>query len=279
MNRNLFFIIWINVITLVLLVLNGCGGRKEPILARLDEEVITLSQFNERISKLPAQYQELAKKAKVKLLDDFIVELLCYKEAIRLGIDRQKDTKEVLRAAKRKILMAKFIEEEVEKKIKVEEAEIRDYYEKHKDYFLVPETYKASHILVNTEEKAKALLNKLSEGADFGELAKAESMDLTNRRGGDVGYFKKGQLVPEFEEACLKLEIGQVSPIVKTSFGYHIIKLTDKRPAGVRRFEEVRNEIKTKIKSMKRKERFNHITQKLKDKANIQIDYDLIKSK
>lgn len=261
-------------------VLGGCA-RKEggPVLAKVDERVITVQEFNERIARLPEQYQELIKKEKKRFLEDFIVELLFNKEAMRLGIDRQEDTKEVLKEARRKIVMAKYIEQEIEKKVITKDEELRDYYEKNNEKFIVPETYRASHILVKSEEGATDVLNALAEGADFSELAKDKSIDLTNRRGGDIGYFKKGQLVPEFEEACTKLEVGQLSPVVKTSFGYHIITLTDKKPASTRPFEDVKGQIENVVRSQKRKEYFNRIVEKLKNKATIEIDDDFFKEK
>jgi len=264
------------IVVLVLVFLSGCGKEKEAILAKIDDDVVTLNEFNKRISKLPEQYQQAVAKDKTRLLEDLVIELLFYKEAIRRGIDKQSDTKEVLREARKKILMAKFIEEEVEKTTSVNDAEVRDYYEENKDKFIEPEKFRASHILVKTEEKAQDLLDILSTGKDFEEVASTESMDITNKRGGDIGYFRKGQLVPEFEQACMKLEIGQVSPIVKTSFGYHIIKLTDKVPTSTKTFEEVKEKIASELLMVKRKEKFNKVIRDLKNKAYIEINYELI---
>jgi len=270
--------ILISVVVGLLFGLSGCARQQGQILASVDGEAITLAEFNERIARLPEQYQAVINKNKERFLDDYVIELLIYKEAIRRGLDKQEDTKEILREARRKILMAKYIEEEVEKKIVVEEAELRDYYEKNRDKFLVPERMRASHILVKTEEKAKELLDKLSDGAGFEELAGTESIDLTNRRGGDVGYFTNGQLIPEFEEACKKLAVGEISPIVKTSFGYHIIKLTDRKPAHSKEFEEVKEEIEKEMTSLKRRERFSRIVEGLKNKASIEIHTELLKN-
>ena len=266
------------VISIAIFMIMGCGKKEEKaVLAQVDDEVITLSDFNDRISRLPTQYQDVVRKNKPRLLDDFIVESLLCKEAVRQGLDKQKDTKVVLRDAKRKILMVKLIEEEVEKKVEVNEGEFRDYYEKNTEKFRVAERFRASHILVRGEEKAQELRNKLLEGAIFEELAEAESIDLTNKRGGDLGYFTRGQFVPEFEEACLRLEIDEISPIVKTAFGYHIIKLTDKQPSYVKGFEAVEPDIEKELSSLKKRERFNRIVQDLRNKASIEVNYDLIK--
>ncbi len=88
---------------------------------------------------------------------------------------------------------------------------------------------RASHILVKTESEAKNLVNQIKTGADFGEIAKAHSDCPSARKGGDLGYFGKGMMVKEFENAAFNMKRGQVSEPVKTQFGYHIIKVTDTR--------------------------------------------------
>ena len=88
---------------------------------------------------------------------------------------------------------------------------------------------RASHILVQTEEEAKDLLAKIKEGADFGELAKEHSLCPSKRDGGDLSFFGRGMMVKPFEDAAFELEVGQVSEPVETQFGWHLIKLTDKK--------------------------------------------------
>ena len=88
---------------------------------------------------------------------------------------------------------------------------------------------RASHILVQTEEEAKDLLAKIKEGADFGELAKEHSLCPSKRDGGDLSFFGRGMMVKPFEDAAFDLEVGQVSEPVETQFGWHLIKLTDKK--------------------------------------------------
>jgi peptidyl-prolyl cis-trans isomerase C len=260
-------------------MLSGCATKEQPVLARVDDRVVTPAEFNDRLERLPEQFRDIIKKNKERYLDDFVIELLFYREALRRGIDKQKDTKEVLKEARRKIVMAKYVEQEINNKIDVNEEEVRDYYEKNIKKFVTPEALRASHILVKTEEEAGEVLAQLTEGADFAELAKTKSIDITNRRGGDIGYFTQGQLVPEFEEACLKLEVGQLSPVVKTSFGFHIVKLTDKKPAATKPFEEVKEQITKELRSQKRKEHFDRTVERLKNKATIEINYDLFKEK
>ena len=88
---------------------------------------------------------------------------------------------------------------------------------------------KASHLLVKTEDEAKKLKSEIDNGKDFAELAKRVSLCPSGRNGGDLGYFTKGQMVKEFEDACFSMNVGDVSNPIKTQFGYHLIKLTDKK--------------------------------------------------
>lgn len=104
---------------------------------------------------------------------------------------------------------------------------------------------KASHILVEDEETAKEVKNKLNEGASFEELAQEYSTDGSAANGGDLGYFGPGQMVPEFEEAAYALEVGEISEPVQSQFGFHIIKLTDKKEVAP--FEEMKEEIREEL--------------------------------
>src|SRR5215510_15534898 len=107
---------------------------------------------------------------------------------------------------------------------------------------------RARHILVETEDEAKAVLAELKKGTDFAELARLKSKDPgAANEGGDLGYFTKDQMVPEFAEAALKLEKGQLSEPVKTQFGWHIIRVEDKRDRPVPPFDQVKDQIETYV--------------------------------
>ncbi|WP_332648536.1 peptidylprolyl isomerase [Lysinibacillus sp. 54212] len=126
--------------------------------------------------------------------------------------------------------------------IKVTDKEIQAYYDQAK-YEL-----NARHILVKDEKKAKELVKKLKDGADFAELAKEESSDGSAANGGDLGWFTVGQMVPEFNDAAYALELNKVSEPVKSDFGYHIIEVTDKREVeGYGTLEEKKQEIEDAI--------------------------------
>jgi len=158
---------------------------------------------------------------------------------------------------KRKIRYALVDNNALREQTPVGAGEVKKYYEDNIDQYSMPEQVRASHILLKTEGKdeaeakkqAEELLAKVKGGADFAELAKKFSEDEGSRdRGGDLDFFGREQMVPEFSEAAFSLEPGQVSDLVKSNFGYHIIKVAEKRPASTRPFEEVRTQIEDQLK-------------------------------
>lgn len=129
------------------------------------------------------------------------------------------------------------------------------------------EEVRARHILVNTEDEAKAVLDELNNGKDFAELAQEKSIDPGAANGGDLGYFTKGQMVQPFEDAAFALEVGQVSQPIQTQFGWHIIKLEDRRPKQPATLEQMAPQIRQQLLI----EAFNGEVAALKDGADIQV--------
>jgi len=125
-----------------------------------------------------------------------------------------------------------------------DEQTLLDLYDDEKQRFATDETRKAQHILVKTEEEASSILGKLNSGADFFEMAKEHSIDYsTNIVGGDLGYFERERMVPEFDKVVFDLGAGETSGVVKTQFGYHIIKVNDIAEASVKLFADVKSEL------------------------------------
>ncbi|MDI3534399.1 MAG: foldase protein PrsA [Thermosediminibacterales bacterium] len=161
--------------------------------------------------------------------------------------------------------------DEVTRDVEVTEKEVKEYYDLHINEFKEsPDEVRARHILVSSEEKAREILKQIKDGADFAELAKKNSEDPESaEKGGDLGYFRRGQMVAPFEKAAFELEPGQVSDIVKTDFGYHIIKVEDKKIYPVYEFQEVENEIRKMLLSDRKNEVFTERLNEWKDKSRI----------
>ena len=129
--------------------------------------------------------------------------------------------------------------------IKPEEEQLRQFYEENKSYYGTPEQVRASHILLETREEAEAVLAELKQGADFAALAKERSIDPGSKEsGGDLDYFTRGMMTEAFEEAAFSLNTGELSDIVETPYGFHIIKLTDRKPEVIPPFDEVKDLVK-----------------------------------
>ncbi len=153
----------------------------------------------------------------------------------------------------------------------VTEEEIQSYYEENISRYSQPEQIKASHILVDTEEEILAVVEQLENGADFAKLAEEKSTCPSSARGGELGFFSRGQMVPEFEYVAFKTEIGQISEPVQTEFGWHVILVTDKKEAAVQPLDDVRTNIETTLMLKKQSEK---AVEYLKDKwEKAEIEY------
>lgn len=172
----------------------------------------------------------------------------------------EKDLREYTR---RDLLISKFVESTIVAKIKVTEEDARAFYNQNPDKFSRSESVKASHILIGVDAKASAdekkkaadkaekLRKELAGGADFAALAKGNSTCPSSQQGGDLGFFGKGQMVPAFEKAAFTLKPGEISDVVETQFGYHIIRVTEKKPAETVSFKEAQARIEEYLKGQK----------------------------
>ena len=259
----------------------GCAKEPSPddkVIAKVSNSSITLGDFKARIAKLPSYYREIVEKNKKRYLEEMIAEKLFYEEALRRGLNNDKEVAEVINEAKKKIVIAKLIKNDVEDKVKVSEDEIAAFYEANKDKLRTPEMWRASQILVPTEQEAVDVLQKLNSGANFEDIARANSKDATASRGGDIGYFRAGQLVPEFEKAAIGLNVGQLSGVVRTKFGYHIIKLTDKKASGMQAYENAKPMIENELKKKKKVDMFYELVMSLKKKYGVDINTEAFSS-
>jgi peptidyl-prolyl cis-trans isomerase C len=176
----------------------------------------------------------------------------------------------------------KLIDEEFVQGITVTAKETRAYYDDHPDLFKKPEEIRASHILIKVDPEADAsqkaasykkmeeIQMKIQQGEDFAALAKEFSEGPSNVRGGDLGFFKRGQMVKPFEDAAFALEPGGVSAIVETRFGYHIIKVLEKKPETTSDYGEVKDELQKYLKRQEIEKKVQQYVEELKKKAKIE---------
>ena len=229
-----------------------------------------------RLGQLPADKQEQLKK---QFLDELVAKQVIYEDAKKKGITNTKEYKDQLEkiiASIKKDLAIKLWQKKLFEGIKISDKELRDYYNKNKQEFMQKESVHARHILVKSEAEAKKIIDELKglKGdalkQKFIELAKEKSTGPSGPRGGDLGYFSKGQMVPEFEKAAYSTPVGQITTApVKTQFGYHVIYVEDKKEAATKPFSEVKPYIEQRLKMEKFREEMQKKMQELKSKAKI----------
>jgi peptidyl-prolyl cis-trans isomerase C len=185
--------------------------------------------------------------------------------------------------ARNTMLVQKLLEQEVAGKIEVKPADISAFYEKNPDRFKQPEAVKASHVLIAVPQgsdeaakkaaraKAEDVLKQARAGTDFAALAKKYSNDASAPHGGDLGFFPRGQMVPPFEAAAFALEPGKVSDIVETPFGFHVIKVTEKRPARTVPFSEVAAQIEQYLRQEQQQEKTKAFIDQLKTRGKVEV--------
>ncbi len=159
----------------------------------------------------------------------------------------------------------------LEPRIEITDEEIETFFEENKEQMGQAEQVQASHILVEDEKTAKEVEQKLKDGEDFAKLAEEYSQDPANAsNGGELGYFGKGKMVPEFEEAVFAMEVDEISGPVKTSHGFHIIHLTDKKEAAEATLEDSKEEVKDTLFERKMQTEYGVLIEELKEKYKVE---------
>lgn len=226
------------------------------VVARVNGDEITLGHVIATVASLPPQYQQ----AEDDVLFDFVLEQLIQQQLLgqqQEGLNKQNaltidNEKRSLQAVQTVAALTNDV---------VTDEAIQAAYDARFNEFAGEDEFDASHILVETVEEAKALKAQLDDGADFAELARENSTGPSGPNGGALGWFGKGQMVPEFEEAVIALEKGQVSEPVQTQFGWHLVKLNDKRKTEAPELDAVRDELAQSIQQDAIQARIDELTQ------------------
>jgi peptidyl-prolyl cis-trans isomerase C len=251
------------------------------VLATIDGESITLEEFNRELDRIPMNMKMLVagQDGKKTYLDRLIVKRLILKEAKKEKVEGEKEFQDRLAEIKDQLLIESILKKKVVTNVQIADDELTKYYESHKEQFKRPREINTRHIVVKTEEEARQIQAKLQKGEDFAELARNYSIEPNAKAtGGEIGFQPQGSLVPEFEQAAFKLKkTGDVSPIVKTQFGYHIIRLEGLRPPAYAPFDEVKDYIRQNLVQAKQGETIEKYVEELKKSAKITKNEDLLK--
>lgn len=234
---------------------------------------------------------QISSKISVKDLDKLVDnEILKFKTRFKTEADYNKSLlhegiseKDIRRAISRKLTFYNYVNQTIVPKQVVSDSEVKVFYEKNPERFSKPEQVRASHILIKVDakatvsdkkkakEKIDALLKQLNSGADFAKLAKENSGCNSSKDGGDLGYLERSKVVKPFGDAVFALKLGEMSGVVETEYGYHIIKLSEKRPSSKIPFDEVKAQIEDFLKRKKVDAAIKAIFEDAKKKAKIEF--------
>lgn len=227
------------------------------ILASVAGMAITENDVNEAIYAMGQRGQSLMNpQGKKMVLEQLINRKLLLAGAKRDLLEMDPAFKAQLAAMKEELLTKFAISKAIES-VKISEDEMKTYYEENSDKFVTGGTVVASHILVDTEEKAKEIRAEIEEGKiSFADAAKAHSTCPSKEQGGELGEFGHGQMVKEFEDAAFAMEIGALSEPVQTQFGWHLITVTDKKESQTLSYEEIKEQLREQLLAEKQQKAY-----------------------
>lgn len=287
-----YFGIIVSLLLVMVFIHGNVSAKDDDVVAKIGDRKITISEFNKMLGYLDSEKQKVIEKnpqLKENILQQYIQGIVISKLAKKKGFDKNPELKEQLELLKDNIIAIEYLKKEVTNKVEVSEEDVKAYYESHKDEFKTPEMVRSRHILIKTDpsasdndkkkakEKAEEILKKIKAGEDFAKLASDVSDDTGSKpKGGELGFFPKGRMVKSFEDAAFSLKPGEVSGIVETQFGYHIIKVEEKKEPGMEPFDTAKEKIKQKLLQERTKTKVTEFIEKAMKEANIEVHTEIL---
>ncbi|MBD3367102.1 MAG: hypothetical protein GF405_02865 [Candidatus Eisenbacteria bacterium] len=258
------------VLLCVALAAAACGGREDRVeLARVNSSALTVEEFYASVPDELLAVMDLDDQKEA--LEKWVKTEIFYQAGVRNGVDCREDLVRRLHEIERELVAEAFIREELQAVEDVTEDEARAYFEEHRqDYSL---QVRLAHILVRSRPEAERALEEIRGGSPFETVAASTSIDQTAAMGGDLGYMRRGEMIHELEEPAFDLKVGEVSDVIPSSYGYHIIKVLDRHPgAGRPSFDSKRTAVMNFLTSKRRRAAFDDLLARLESRATVAID-------
>jgi peptidyl-prolyl cis-trans isomerase C len=246
-----------------------------PVLATYNGKSFTLEDYRAAVGSLNTRARKSLDESpdrRTQFVENHIVSKLIFEEGVERGLDKDPEIARRLEELREHLVVQQVME--AQQNATVTDEQVKAYYDSHQQEFST-EKVKASHILVDDEALAKEIVAKLrADKTQFAALAAEHSKDLSNaKRGGDLGFFGRGRMVKEFEDTAFALQNDtDISDPVKTRFGWHIIMRTGREQGSVQPFDQVKNQIKVKLVSERRRDSMKEFIDGLKKKASLTVD-------
>ncbi len=244
--------------------------------ATVNGQPVTDQDIQAIIQVIPgAKFDKLTKEQQKKIVEQAVEKKLLAEKAIASGIEKSPEYQKTLDTMKKELALEMWMKKQFES-VKVSDKEMKDFYNKNIQMFKQPAQAKARHILLKSKKEAEKVIAELKKAKDvkakFIELAKKKSTGPSAANGGELGWFDAKRMVKPFSDAAFKLKKGQFTHTpVKTQFGYHVIYLEDKKPAGNVSFEQAKANIAQSLKVRKFQEMMKKTAKELKAKADIKM--------
>ena len=238
----------------------------DMVVAELNGTPITFGEIQAFQQDIPTAADIDTAQILPRLIEFYIDQQLVITAARGRGLENDAQVKEQLARLEGELIRQAYLRDEI--RDRVTEDKVRAEYDKRLETLVQEEEVRARHILVKTQDEAEGLLRELADGADFAALARDKSTGPSGPQGGDLGYFTAGVMVPEFSEAAFAMEAGEVSSApVQTDFGWHVIKVEDKRLKPLPTFDEMAPEIRDELSN----EAVDSVLTELRGRAAITI--------
>jgi peptidyl-prolyl cis-trans isomerase C len=295
----------------LLLPFSACQPKEEaaaPVLIHVDGRSVTLEQFQKDFSATLPPGQNLSSEEKEELKRAFLVQVidreLALAEAENLGITvTPTEVEEALqeyrrdypagafeemlrergitldswqRELTRNLLMEKVVRQAAYTGVTVEEEEVAAHYQEHREDFDRPEQVRARQIVLSTEAEGQRILGLLRQGEPFAEMARQHSLSPDGEQGGDLGFFARGEMPPEFDAVVFSLPVGRLSDLVKSEYGYHIFLVEERRKAMRLGLDSVQDEIRAELRAEKEDQAYQEWLRELRVQAAIEVNWSLI---
>ena len=250
---------------------DDAGG---DVLATYGGKRLTTGRVLKEVERLPAPSRAYlaAPDRKRQFVENLVLNDLLFNEGQRLGYDKDPDVDRQVNDLRRRLVVQRLVRE-FQKPPEITDDQAKAYYDENPNLYSTTQI-RASHILVKDEAAAKEILDQVkADPSKFADIAKEKSTDKTSgAKGGDLGMFAQGRMVPEFERAAFALKQGEVSDVVKTQYGYHVIMVTERKDGERRPFDQVKEQIKATLRNKAIQEQQDKRYAELKQNANVKID-------
>ena len=250
---------------------------EKTALATVEGKTIYTSDLDALIRQLPQEQanQFLSPEGRHQLLEELIAQELFYLEGKEAKADETEEFKKMIKEAEEKLLKTHMIAQYM-MDITIPDEEVQKFYNENPEQFVAPDSIRASHILIPAEQQAIDIISEIKGGKSFEDAAKEYSTCPSKDNGGDLNYFSKGQMVPEFETAAFTLNVGEMTEVpVQTQFGFHVIKLTDRKESQNVSYDSIKDNVRNFLLREKQNKAFIIKVQELKKKYKVEIQNGL----